>query len=72
MDDLARGWAIVWPHMHADWAVWIAILVAIMLPVWGARQQQKKNEKAEVQDFRPIKRTLIQGSEKDYRRPPSP
>jgi len=70
MDDLARGWAIVWEHAHGhSVAVWIAIFIAIWIPV-GIAWQQKTNEKPDAEDFRPIKRTPIPGSEKDYRRQP--
>jgi len=75
MDDMARGWAIFREHAHGhSWAVWIAIFTAICIPI-GFGWQQKKNQKPDVEDFRPKPRTRIQGtetripgSEKDYRR----
>ena len=67
MDDLARGWAIVTQHWHShgSWAVWIAVFSAIWIPAWIAiASERKKRKKPEIDDFRPIPRTPIPGSEK--------
>jgi len=67
MQDLVRGWAIFWEHQHLNLAVAVAILTPLVIAVWvGLRE--KKDEKPDVEDFRPIERTPIQGSDKDYRR----
>ena len=34
MENLARGWAIVWAHMHGHIAGWIAILTPLAVGWW--------------------------------------
>ena len=81
MDDLARGWAIVWANMHGHGAVWIgsmvatsvATSVATWVAIWIAVREdgaarKRAEQDADDNDLRPKPRTLIQGSEKDYRR----
>jgi hypothetical protein len=70
MDNLARGWAIVWAHLaHGHWlAIQIPIWTAVAISIWVAMSEARRKPKDEDADdgrLTPKRRAPLEGSGRD-------